>query len=89
MYTIRLENSKTRDNLQKHLEKKRIFSKVYFNLIHLTDYYREKFGLEPNSLPVTETIANQVLTLPLYPNMTMEEKTYLVDSVSEFLEENE
>jgi len=89
MYTIRLENNKTRDGLQKHLEKKRIFSKVYFNPIHLTDYYREKFGLEPNSLPVTEMIANQVLTLPLYPNMTMEEKTYLVDSVSEFLEENE
>jgi len=86
MYTIRLKDKKTRDSLKQHLEKKKIFSKVYFNPIHLTTYYKEKFGLEPNSLPITETIAEQVLTLPLYPNMTTEEKTYLVDSVSEFFE---
>jgi perosamine synthetase len=86
MYTIRLEDKKTRDNLKQHLEKKKIFSKVYFNPIHLTTYYKEKFGLEPNSLPITESIAEQILTLPMYPNMTTEEKTYLVDSVSEFFE---
>jgi len=86
MYTIRLEDKKTRDSLKQHLEKKKIFSKVYFNPIHLTTYYKEKFGLESISLPITETIAEQVLTLPMYPNMTTEEKTYLVDSVSEFFE---
>jgi len=86
MYTIRLEDKKTRDSLKQHLEKKKIFSKVYFNPIHLTTYYKEKFSLESISLPITETIAEQVLTLPMYPNMTTEEKTYLVDSVSEFFE---
>ena len=86
MYTIRLEDKKIRDSLKQHLEKKKIFSKVYFNPIHLTTYYKEKFSLESISLPITETIAEQVLTLPMYPNMTTEEKTYLVDSVSEFFE---
>ena len=35
-------------------------------------------------LPITENIAKTVLTLPLYPNMTQEEKKYLIDSINEF-----
>jgi len=86
MYTILLDDEKTRNSLKDHLEKKRIFSKVYFDPIHLTTYYKQKFNLKPNSLPITEKLSKQVLTLPLYPNMTTEEKNYLIDSVSEFLE---
>jgi perosamine synthetase len=82
MYTIRLDSKKTRDDLKNFLEQKQIFSKVYFNPIHLTTYYKQ---LNPdNLLPITENISEQVLTLPLYPNMTKEEKTYLTESVFEF-----
>ena len=35
---------------------------------------------------MTEKISSQVLTLPLYPNMTNEEKNYLVSSIDEFFE---
>ena len=86
MYTIRLKNQKIRDNLHDFLISKRIFSKVYFSPIHLTDFYKNKFGYLKNSLPITEKISNEVLTLPLYPNMTSEEKMYLVESVQEFFE---
>lgn len=88
MYTIKLSNKKTRDDLHEHLLKKRIFSKVYFNPIHLTSFYREKFGTKVNSLPITEKITQQVLTLPMYPNMNSEEKEYLIDSISAFFELN-
>jgi len=86
MYTIRLPNQSIRDNLQKYLKEKKIFSKVYFNPIHLTDYYLEKFSTKKGMLPVTEKISELVLTLPIYPNMTSEEIEYLVSSVSEFFE---
>jgi len=86
MYTIQLLDSKTRDNLHEHLTKKRIFSKIYFNPIHLTEFYKKRFGSETNSLPVTERISQQVLTLPIYPNMNMEEKNYLIESITEFFE---
>jgi dTDP-4-amino-4,6-dideoxygalactose transaminase len=42
--------------------------------------------VDGNSLPITEKISQQVLTLPLYPNMTMEEKELLVQTISEFFE---
>jgi len=86
MYTIRLPDKKTRDDLHEHLLKKQIFSKVYFHPIHLTAFYKEKFGTMEGSLPVTERISQQVLTLPLYPNMNLEEKNYLIESISEFFE---
>ena len=38
------------------------------------------------SLPNTEEISNLVLTLPLFPNMTLEEKEYLIASIDEFFE---
>ncbi len=86
MYTIRLENKKIRDDLHNFLTKKEIFSKVYFHPIHKTQFYT-KFNTD-NKLPVTEMIASQVLTIPLYPNMTKEEKEYMVNSIMEFFEVN-
>lgn len=86
MFTIRLPNQEIRDNLHLHLTKKQIFSKVYFNPIHKTEFYKNEFNSEKLSLPVTEMISNQVLTLPLYPNMELEEKEYLISSIFEFFE---
>ena len=88
MYTIRLRNKKIRDELHDHLTKKRIFSKTYFNPIHLTAFYKEKFGTVEGMLPVTEKISQEVLTLPIYPNMNSEEKNYLIQSISEYFEAN-
>ena len=82
MYTIKLPNSQIRTKLQSYLTEKGIFSKVYFEPIHLTSYYKNNFK-SPN-LPVTEKISDQILSLPLYPNMTNKEKDYLVNSISEF-----
>ncbi len=86
MYTIRLKNKQIRDKLHEFLIKKKIFSKVYFYPIHLTKFYKEKFHSDKISLPFTELISEQVLTLPLYPNMTIEEIKYLIDSICEFFE---
>ena len=86
MYTIRLKNKEIRDKLHKYLLKEKIFSKVYFSPIHKTEFYKEKYPNADNELPITNLISSQVLTLPLYPNMTNEEKNLLVNSISEFFE---
>jgi|TARA_B100001013_G_C24599325_1_gene438090 perosamine synthetase len=86
MYTIRLPDKSTRDSLHDFLTTRRIFSKVYFTPIHTTTFYQQKFGDSSITLPITEKISQQVLTLPLYPNMTIEEKDLLVQTISEFFE---
>ena len=87
MFTIRLKNKEIRDKLHKYLITKKIFSKVYFSPIHKTEFYKKKYPNVDNELLVTNLISSQVLTLPLYPNMTNEEKNFLVNSISEFFEE--
>lgn len=86
MYTIRLSDKKYRDGLHEFLTEKQIFSKVYFNPIHLTNFYRNLLKTKEGMLPITEKISNQVLTIPLYPNMANEEKDYLIESIFEFFE---
>jgi len=44
MYTVRLKNNTIRNSLHDYLTKKKIFSKVYFSPIHLTDFYKSKYG---------------------------------------------
>jgi len=85
LYTIRLSSPELRNKLHDFLTSKRIFSKVYFNPIHMTDFYKNKFPLQ-ESLPITESISNQILTIPLYPNMTQEEISYILESFTEFFE---
>jgi len=88
MYSIRLPNEKIRNELHDFLLKKKIFSKIYFNPIHLTLYYTNKFNTHEGMLPVTEKISKEILTLPIYPNMTNEEINYLTNSIDEFFEIN-
>jgi len=84
MYTVRLASKNTREKLRQFLLSKKIFCKVYFNPIHLTTYYNQKS--DNQKLPVTESISEQLLTLPIYPNMNNEEMDYLTESIDEFFE---
>lgn len=83
MFTIELPSQEIRDKLQKHLEKKGIMSKVYFNPIHLMKIYQERDN-ERGDLPATEALAQKVLTIPLYPSMNDFELNYLIKSIKEF-----
>jgi len=85
MYTIRVSlGRKVRDALRKFLAKKGIMTKVYFEPVHLTYFYRKNFGHREGELPVTEQLSGEVLTLPLYPTMTKEEMDYVINSITEF-----
>ena len=86
MFSIRLKNKEIRDKLHNFLIKKRIFSKVYFLPIHLNSFYMKKFNTTKEMLPITELVSSQILTIPIYPNMTNEEINYLTDSISEFFD---
>ncbi|KAF5437631.1 perosamine synthetase [Candidatus Methanophagaceae archaeon] len=84
MYVIRIFNG-LRNDLMKYLAEKGIMTKVYFPPIHLTHFYRTKFGYKGGELPVTEEVSNQVLSLPLYPTLTEKEIDYITDKINTFL----
>ena len=56
-------------------------TKVYFNPIHLTTFYKEKFNYKQGDLPKTEKTSEKILTIPLYPNLTKKEMDYIIDKI--------
>ncbi len=85
MYTIRIKKgAKLRDNLIKSLAQKGITTKVYFHPVHLTRFYKRKFGHKKGELPITEKISEQVLGLPIYPTLTKKEIDYIFERINIF-----
>ena len=85
MYAIRI-NENMRDDLMKYLSERGIMTKVYFPPVHLTHFFRSKFGYKGGELPITEEVSNQVLSLPLYPTLTEKEIDYITEKIDNFLE---
>ena len=81
MYTIQLKDNKTRNKLQKNLEKAGVMSKIYFDPIHLLTFFRKNFNYKEGDLPITEDISKKILTLPLYPTLSNSEANYIVESI--------
>ena len=85
MYTIRVTGKEgIRDELKEYLAKHGIFSKIYFEPVHLSLFYRQKFGYKGGELPITEKISNEVLSLPMYPGLTKGEMDYIIDKIKDF-----
>jgi len=88
MYTVRVrDGKKARNSLKGYLAEKGVMTKVYFFPVHLTDFYREKFGFQGGELPMTEKISKQVLTLPMYASLTKDEMDYVASGVRGFVED--
>ncbi len=84
MYTIRLENKKIRDDLQQQLNKAGIMTKIYFEPLHLKTYYKQQFDYKKGCLPKTEEVAEQVLSLPIFPALTHNEIEYMTDVIQNY-----
>jgi dTDP-4-amino-4,6-dideoxygalactose transaminase len=82
-YTIRLEkanNSNTdyREQLRQKLQEKGVSSMIYYPLpLHQQSVYKH-LGYEPQSLPNSELVAHQVLSLPMFPEISQVEQEQVV-----------
>jgi dTDP-4-amino-4,6-dideoxygalactose transaminase len=82
-YTVRVKNGR-RDAMQKFLADRKIGSAVYYPVpLHLQKCF-ESLGCEEGSLPVTEQACREVLSLPVYPELTEAEQGMVIDAVTEF-----
>ena len=80
-YVVR---SKRRDELAAFLKEKGIMTIIHYPIPpHLSQAY-EYLGVKKGSLPVTERLADEVLSIPMYTGITMEEQQYVADTINSF-----
>ncbi len=81
LYTLRV---KERDKLLNFLHDKGISAGVYYPIpVHQQKAFR-KLGFGEISLPETERASREVLSLPLFPQITREEQDYVIRAVGEY-----
>ena len=80
-YTLRVTK---RDQLQEHLKKKGIGSSVYYPLpLHLQPCF-EYLGYKAGAFPESEKAAKEVISLPIYPELTTAQLDEVIGAVREF-----
>jgi dTDP-4-amino-4,6-dideoxygalactose transaminase len=82
-YTVRVQDSR-RDALRQFLADREIGSAIYYPIpLHLQTCFAS-LGYEKGSLPHTEQASQEVLSLPVFPELTPAEQDVVVDVVTEF-----
>ncbi len=85
-YTIRVPNGQ-RDALRAHLAAAQIGSEIYYPVpLHLQQCF-EPLGYGVGSLPETERAAVEVLSLPIFPELTEAQQRRVVNQITRFYDQ--
>lgn len=75
---------KTRDDLKDYLDKNGIATIIHYPIPpHLSECYRD-YGWKKGDFPITEQLADEVLSIPIYTGMTDEEQKYVIDVLNAY-----
>ncbi|MGB7847133.1 MAG: DegT/DnrJ/EryC1/StrS family aminotransferase, partial [Candidatus Acidiferrum sp.] len=80
-FTIRV---KDRDALREHLQGRGIPTEIYYpKPLHLQKAF-EYLGYKPSELPASEAASAEVISLPIYPELTEEQQRAVVAAIADF-----
>lgn len=80
-FTVRVKH---RNKLRAYLKEKGIGTEVYYPVpMHLQSCYRD-LGHTKGSFPLSEQAAEEVLSLPIYAELTQDQLAYVVDTFAAF-----
>jgi dTDP-4-amino-4,6-dideoxygalactose transaminase len=84
VYHLYVVRTPQREALQAHLRGHGVGTAVHYPVpIHLQPFYADR-GYKRGQFPVTEQICDEVLSLPMFPEMTAEQVGYVAECVREW-----
>lgn len=82
-FTLRVTGGR-RDAFRAHLADRGIGSDIYYPIpLHLQQCFAS-LGHRPNDFPVAEQLAGEVVSIPIYPQMTADQRERVIEALEEF-----
>jgi len=82
MFTIKVLNGR-RDDMVRHLREKGIEASVHFTPpVHMHPFYRQRWDVK---LSATEQLADEIMTLPMFPTLRPDEVSRIATEVRQWL----
>ena len=73
-----------RDSLAKYLLDNQIYTTLRYHPLHMNPLYKSE-----DTLPNTEKLNKQALSIPIHPNLTQEQVLYIVEKIKEYGKNNQ
>ena len=86
LYCIRLQDI-PRDKFIEKMKEYNIGTSVHFIPIHNHPYYKDKYKFQPNAFPVVDKLFGEIVSLPLYPKMTLADVNYVITATLRVIKE--
>ncbi len=77
--------SLTRNQIMEELKKYNVGSIVYYRPMHMQPYYQQSLKLKVGMFPVAEKVFEQLVCLPIYAGMTVEDAKYVTEVLKNIL----
>lgn len=84
LYVVRTD---ARDELFQRMREQGIGVNVHYVPAHLHPFYKRRFGTGKGLCPVAEEAYHHILSLPMFPQLTDEQTTYVISSIEEGINE--
>lgn len=81
VFIIILPKGVNRNLIINHLSSQGVQSKPYFPSIHLQPSFQKKFGSQLGNFPLSEEMSERTLAIPFYTNLTLEEQTFVIQTL--------
>jgi UDP-4-amino-4,6-dideoxy-N-acetyl-beta-L-altrosamine transaminase len=83
LYIIKLKDKDTRLKLFNFLRKNNIYCQVHYIPVYTQPYY-EKLGYKKGICPNSEKFYDKIISLPIYPDLTIEQQEHIIKKIGEF-----
>jgi dTDP-4-amino-4,6-dideoxygalactose transaminase len=84
LYVVRVQD---REGFMSFLRGQNIGTGIHYPIpLHLQKAYAH-LGYKPGDFPVTEKVAAEIVSLPMFPQLTAEQQEYVVEQVSQFVQQ--
>ena len=84
LFVVLLYRSENRPAFLEYLHKHDVQTSLHYPPVHRFSYYRQLFGDQEGSFPLTEQVADRVVTIPLFANMNSEQIEIVIQAVTGF-----